>query len=167
MNLFIKKLPTLILRITAVVSAIVGLPVCIFGLPSFGTGIAKIYPEYAFWQYPICAGLYLMAICFYFALFHFWLLLDGIDRNGTLAVKNLGMIRRSAVMFVVLYFVTVMPVVFLSVEAEADDGSPGIILIAAFIDTLPLGAAAIAAILERIAGNGNRDTTTEQSSEAG
>ncbi|MDR2911181.1 MAG: DUF2975 domain-containing protein [Bacteroidales bacterium] len=162
MNLLIKKLPTIILRITAFLSAIAGLLVCIFGLPSFGTEITRIYPEYAFWQYPVCAGLYLMAACFYFVLFHFWFLLNGIDRYDKLMVKNLKMIRLGAIMFGILYFIAVMPILFLAVAAETEDSNPGIILIAAFINMLPLCAAATAAILERIADGKNCNPKTAQ-----
>jgi hypothetical protein len=92
--------------------------------------------------------LYTAAACFFFALFHFWLLLDNIDRSGILSAKNLKMIRLCAIMFSVLYFVFAMPIIFLA--AEADD-APGAILIGAFLGTLPIGVAAVAAILERFA----------------
>jgi hypothetical protein len=146
-----KKLPTIILRLIAIMSAIAGVLICIFALPSFGTEIAKIYPEYAFWQYPVFVGLYSAAACFFFALFHFWLLLNNIDRNGTLSVKNLKMIRYCAIIFTVLYFISAMPILLLAVATETEDSNPGIILIAAFWGTFPSGVAAVAAILERIA----------------
>jgi hypothetical protein len=144
MNMLIKKLPTIILRIIAVLSAIAGALMCVFALPPFGTAIAKHFPEYAFWQYPILAGLYSAAACFFFALFHFWLLLNSIDRNGTISTKNLKIIRFSAIIFSVLYFIFAMPIIFLAADA------PGLILIGAFLGSLPVGVAAFAAILERI-----------------
>jgi hypothetical protein len=147
--MLIKKLPTIILRLIAIMSAIAGVLMCIFALPPFGTAIAKNFPEYAFWQYPVLIGVYSAAACFFFALVHFWLLLNGIDRDGTLAAKNLKMIRFSAIIFTALYFISAMPIIFLA--ADADD-APGLILIGAFVGTLPLGVAAAAAILERIAG---------------
>jgi membrane protein insertase Oxa1/YidC/SpoIIIJ len=128
-------------------SAIVAVFFCVLVLPRFGTAIAKTFPEYAFWQYPILVGLYAAAACFFFAQFHFWLLLGGIDRNGVLAEKNLKMIRLCAVLFGILYFIFAMPVIFLA--ADAGD-APGAILFAAFLGTLPIGVAAVAAILEKI-----------------
>jgi hypothetical protein len=151
MNRLIKKLPTVILRIITLLFAVAGAFVCIFGLPSFGAEIAKIYPEYAFWQYPVCVGLYAAAACFFFALFHFWLMLGSIDRTGARWSTNLKMIRFSAIMFAILYFIVVMPILFLAVVNEIEDSNPGIILIAAFAGTFPMGVAAFAAILERIA----------------
>jgi hypothetical protein len=148
MNMLTNKLPTIILRLIAIMTVIAAVLMCIFDLPKFGTAIARNFPEYAFWQYPVLVGLYSAAMCFFFALFHFWLLLGSIDRNGTFSAKNLKMIRFSAVIFTVLYFVSAMPIIFLA--AEAGD-APGAILIGAFAGTLPIGVAAVAAILERIA----------------
>jgi len=150
MNMLIMKLPTVILRVITILFVIVGAIICIFGLPSFGTEIAKIYPEYAFLQYPICIGLYMAAISFFFVLFHFWLLLNSIDRNGMLAIKNLKMIRFGAIIFDILYFIFVIPVLILAVATVTEDSNPGIILIAVFVGTFPLGVAAIAAILETL-----------------
>ena len=131
-------------------SAIVAVFFCVLALPPFGTAIAKNFPEYAFWQYPILVGLYSAAACFFFALFHFWVLLNSIDRNGTLAAKNLKAIRLSAILFSILYFIFAMPIIFLA--AQADD-APGLILIGAFLGTLPIGVAAVAAILEKVSNN--------------
>jgi hypothetical protein len=143
------KLPTLILRIMIILSAVAGILICIFALPPFGTAVAKNFPAYAFWQYPILAGVYAAALCFFFALFQFWLLLNGVDKNGTLATKNLRAIRFSAIAFSVLFYVSAMPVIFLF--AEADD-APGAILIGAFLGMLPISIAAFASLLERISG---------------
>jgi hypothetical protein len=160
--MLIEKLPTIILRITAILSAMAGVLACIFGLPSFGTEIAKTYPEYVFLQYPACIGLYLAAACFFFTLFHFWLLLNGIDRNGTLTAKNLKMIRFGAIMFGILYFTVAMPILFLAVATETEDSNPGVMLIAVFAGTFPIGVAAIASILERITDSGNRPPEVAQ-----
>lgn len=92
---------------------------------------------------------------FFFVLLHFWFLLNGVDRNGTLPLENLKMIRFGAVMFGIMYFIVVMPILFLAVAAETEDSNPGIIFIAAFVGTFPIGVAAIASILERITGRGN------------
>ena len=153
MNRLIHQLPTLILRIIAIMAAVAAALMCVFALPPFGTAIAKNFPDYAFWQYPILVGIYSAAACFFFALFHFWLLLDSIDRNGTLPAKNLKVIRCCAITFGILYFVFAMPIIFLA--AEADD-APGAILIGVFLGTLPIGVAAAAAILERIANVQNK-----------
>lgn len=152
MNDFKNKIPTTILRIVAILSAVAGVSVCVFGLPSVGAEIARIHPACAFWQYPITAGFYLAAGCFFFVLFHFWRLLDGVDRTGTLRAKNLKMIRLGAVAFAALYFVVAMPLLGLAVAAETEDSNPGILFIAAFAGTFPIAVAAVAAILERIAG---------------
>lgn len=145
-----KKLPTLILRAVTSLSAAVGALICIFALPNFSAAIAENFPDYAFWQYPVLVGLYAAAICFYFALFHFWRLLNGVDRERRLSVKNLKAIRFSAIAFSVLYFLSAMPVIYLF--AEVDD-APGAILIGAFLGALPIGVAAVATILERIASD--------------
>ena len=148
MKKIIQKLPTIILRTITLLSAIAAVLMCIFALPPFGTAIAKNFLEYAFWQYPILVGIYSAAACFFYALFHFWLLLNVIDKNGTLAAKNLKAIRLSSIIFGILYFVFAMPIIFLA--AEADD-APGAILIGAFLGALPFGVAAVAAIFERMA----------------
>jgi hypothetical protein len=142
-----EKLPSLILRIMIVLYSAAGVLICVFAVPPFGTAVAKNFPDHAFWQYPIIIGLYAAALCFFFALFQFWLLLNGVDRHGTLSTKNLRAIRLSAIAFSVLFYVSAMPVIFLF--AEADD-APGAILIGAFLGMLPVSAAAGAAILERI-----------------
>jgi hypothetical protein len=146
------KLPTLVLRLIIFLCVAAGVLMCIFALPPFGTAVAKNFPDYAFWQYPILAGLYGMAVCFFFGLLQFWLLLNGIDKNKTLSVKNLKAIRLSAIVFSILYYLSVMPVVYL--YADADD-APGLILIAAFWGTLPIGIAAFSVILKQISGGKN------------
>jgi hypothetical protein len=77
----------------------------------------------------------------------FWLLLNGIDKNGKFSLKNLKAIRISAIVFCMLYFLAAMPIVYLI--ADADD-APGLILIGAFLGTLPAGVAAFAAVLEQV-----------------
>ncbi len=141
-----NKIPSIILRIIIILSAGVGVILSVFALPTFGTAIAKNHPEYAFLQYPIIIGLYAAAICFFFALFQFWLLLNGVDRGGTLLAKRLKAIRFSAIVFSVLYALCAMPIIFLA--ADADD-APGLILFGMFLESFPIGVAAVAAILER------------------
>jgi hypothetical protein len=142
-----EKIPTIILRIITILSAVAGILICVFALPSLGTAFADNFPDYAFWRYPILAGLYAAAVCFFVALLQFWLLLNGVGKSNTLSIKNLKAIRFSAIMFCVLYFLSAMPVVYLI--ADADD-APGLILIGAFFGTLPVGVAAFTAVLERI-----------------
>ena len=142
-----EKLPHIVLWVIIGSFAVAGILICIFTLPSFGTAVAKHFPEYAFWQYPILTGLYSAAACFFFALFQFWLLLHGIVRDGIVSVVKLKIIRFSAIIFSVLYFLSAMPVIFLA--AQADD-APGLVLLGALVVAFPVGAAAVAAILERL-----------------
>jgi hypothetical protein len=141
------KVPILILRGITALSVVAGLLVCIFALPIFGTAVAKNFPDYAFWQYPILAGLYAAALCFFFALVEFWSLLNGINKDNSLSVKKLRIIRLCAITFSVLYFLSAMPVIYLF--AEADD-APGVILIGVFLGMFSIGVAAIAAVLEKL-----------------
>lgn len=141
-----NKIPSIILRIIIILSSVAGVLVSVFALPVFWTALAKNLPEYAFLQYPLILGLYAAGICFFFALFQFWLLLNGVDRDGILSAKRLKAIRLSAIVFSVLYAICAMPIAFL--VADADD-APGLILIAAFLDSVPIGVAAVASILER------------------
>ncbi len=140
------KIPTLILRAISLLSAVVGVLIAVFALPSFGTAIAEILPVHAFWQYPIVFGLYAAAGCFFYALLRFWFLLNGIDTDRMLLVKDLRAIRVSSIIFSVLYYLSAMPVIFLF--AEVDD-APGLVLVGAFIGTFSIGVAAVAMILER------------------
>ena len=141
-----KALPILILRAITILSGVAGVLVCLFALPPFGTSIARELPEYAFWQYPILVGLYSAAACFFFALFQFWLILNGMDK-GILQTRNLKIVRISAITFAVLYYLSAMPVIYLA----ADSGdAPGLILIGAFLGTFPIGVAAFALVLERL-----------------
>lgn len=144
-----EKFSTIILRAIIILFAIAGVLICVFVLLTLGIAMAENFPEYAYYRYPILIGLYAAAVCFFFALFQFWLLLNGAHRDRTLSQKNLKAIRLSAMMFSVLYFLFAMPVIILA--AEADD-APGLILIGAFLDTIPIGVAALAAVLERTAG---------------
>jgi hypothetical protein len=143
----IKKLPQLILWAAIILSAVAGVLVCIFAIPPFGTAIAKNYPDYAFWQYPILVGLYAGMLCYFFALFHFWLLLNSVDKYQILPANNLKAIRLSTIALGILYYLSALPVIYL--YAEADD-APGLILIGAFFGIFPICVAAFAAILERI-----------------
>lgn len=144
-----EKFPSIVLRIIIILSAGIGVLVSIFALPACGAAIAENLPESAFWRYPILVGLYTAVVCFFFALFQFWLLLNGVDRNGTLSAKRLKAIKLSAIVFSVLYFICAMPIVILA--AQYDD-APGLILIGAFLDSFPIGVASVAAILERTIG---------------
>jgi len=147
-----KILPTLILRAITILSGVAAILLCIFALPPFGTSVAKELPEYAFLQYPVLVGLYSAAGYFFFALLQFWLLLNGVNKGILFPLKNLKAIRLSAIAFAVLYYLSAMPVIYLA--AEAGD-APGLILIGAFLGTLPIGAAAFAAILERVTEDKN------------
>ena len=141
-----NKIPSIILRIIILLSAAAGVIVSIFVLPSFGTAVAKNFPAFSFFQYPIIIGLYAAAICFFYALIQLWLLLNTYDREGTLEAKRLRAIRNSAIVFSVLYALFAMPIIFLATEA---DDAPGLILFGMLLDSFPIGAASVAAILER------------------
>ncbi len=143
-----NRIPSIILRILIILSAGAGLVVSVFALPAFGTAIAKNFPDYSFLQYPIIMGLYAAALCFFYALLQFWLLLNGIDRDGQLLAKKLKAIRISAIVFSVLYALCAMPIIFLA--ADAND-APGLILLGMYLVSFPIGAGAIAAILEKSA----------------
>ena len=142
------NIPTLILRAVALLFAAAGVMVCIFALPELGAVILTFRPKYAFWQYPVLVGLYSAAVCFFYALVHFWLMLSGVDREGLPPQKSMKAVRVSSVIFSVLYFVVAMPAIF--VFAKADDAPWVIILLATAVGMLPIGAAATIAILERI-----------------
>jgi succinate dehydrogenase hydrophobic anchor subunit len=142
-----KNIPTFILRTVAMLFAAAGILVCIFVLPSLGAAIPTIHPSYAIWQYPVFVGLYLAAVCFFYALIHFWLMLQGIDRDGLPSQKDMKAVRVSSIIFSIFYFVFAMPSIFMF--AEADD-APGAIFIGAALGMIPIGAAAAIAILERI-----------------
>jgi hypothetical protein len=143
-----NNLPILILRGIIALSVVAGVLVCIFALPPFGTAVAKNFPDYAFWQYPLLVGLYAAALCFFLALVEFWSVLDGISKDNSLSVKKLKIIRLCSIAFSVLYYLSAMPVI--SLFAEADD-APGVILVGAFVGLFPIGIAAVTAVLERIA----------------
>ncbi len=143
-----NKNPSMILRIIAILFAGAGMTVSIFALPTFGTAIAKNFPEYAYMQYPILAGIYAAAICYFFALVQLWLLLNDIDRDSMLSGKRLKAIRFSAIVFSVLYAFCAMPIIYLA--ADAGD-APGLIIFGMYINLFPIGIAAVAAILERFA----------------
>ena len=145
-----EKLPTIILRISAIIFAAIGALVCAFAIPGFASGFVENFPDIAFWRYPILFGFYVAAGCFFFALAHFWLLLNGYDRDRVLAVKNLKAIRLGSIVYVIFYYLATMPAAYL--VADADD-APGIVLIALALGIIPISFAAIAAILERINGN--------------
>ena len=142
-----EKIPTLILRILAVVFAAggIGTVIGLFVWAPFG----KYVPEYYNYLHtPLVIGVFAAVVCFLWALLQFWFLLNGLDKDMTFYSKHLKAIRLSAVVFSILYFLTAMPVMFF--VAEAHD-APGLIFITAFIGTFPIGIAAVAAILERIA----------------
>jgi hypothetical protein len=141
------NIPTLILRAVALLFAAAGVLVCVFVLPELGAVIPGFYPKYAFWQYPVLVGLYAAAACFFYALIHFWLMLNGIDREGLPPQKSMKAVRVSSVIFTILFFVAAMPAIY--VFAEADD-APEVILLGTALGVLPMAAAAIIAILERI-----------------
>jgi hypothetical protein len=143
-----EKIPTTVLRATVIISAAAVALICAFALPSLGSGLGGFFPAFVHFRYLVLAGLYAAALCFFAALFHFWVLLNGIDREGALSVKRLKAIRRCSVAFGILYFVFAMPVVFLG--AELDD-APGLVLAGASLEIFPFGAAAVASVLERFA----------------
>ncbi len=145
--LFLKKMPTLALRAIALGTAAMGAVLCIFAIPAFGSGLALFLPELSFLRYPLLAGLYAAAGCFYYSLFQFWRLLDAVEKTGEIPKKKLKAIRKAAVAFSILYFVFAMPVIFLA--ANADD-APGLVIIGAFMEVFPLGSAAVCAVLERV-----------------
>jgi hypothetical protein len=143
----ISRIPTLVLRVIVAVFAAAGVLVCVFPIPTFALGFAKFFPQYTVWRFPILIGLYIAALCFYYALFQFWLLLGGIDRDGALLPQKLKKIRYSAAVFSVLYAVFAMPLFYFAAELE---DAPGVILVGAILDAIPIGVAAFAAVLERI-----------------
>ncbi len=145
--MFNKKMPTLALRAIALGAAAMGAVLCIFAVPSFGSGLALLLPELAHLRVPLMIGLYAAAVCFYYSLFQFWLLLGAVEKTGEIPKAKLKAIRKAAVAFSVLYFIFAMPVIFLA--ADADD-APGLILVGAFMEIFPLGAAAVCAVLERV-----------------
>ena len=141
------NIPILFLRAAALLFAAAGALACYFLLPELGSVIPMFYPNRAFWQYPVLAGLYAAAACFFYALFHFWLMLNGIDREGLPPQKSMKAVRVISIIFTILFFVAAMPAIY--VFSEAKD-TPGVILLGTALGVLPMCAAATIAVLERI-----------------
>jgi len=141
------NIPILILRAVALMFAAAAALACYFLLPELGAVIPAFHPKYAFWQYPVLAGLYAAAAFFFYAIVHFWLMLNGIDREGLPPQKSMKAVRVSSVIFTILFFVAAMPAIY--VFAEAKD-APGVILLGTALGVLPMGAAATIAVLEHI-----------------
>jgi hypothetical protein len=144
-----EKLAAFILLVTTLLFAAFGLILCVFVLPTFADGVVLFAPKLSFLFYPLLAGLYAAMGCFYYGIYNFWKLIGGYNKNNTLSVDCLRKIRNSACVFCVLYFVFAMPIIFFA--AEADD-APGLILLGAFLDSIPAGIAAFAYILEKVVG---------------
>ncbi len=147
------KFSVLTLRVITILTLGFGGIICILALPSFGTAIARNLPEFAILQYPILIGLYSAAGCFFFGLYQFWLLLNGVQKEGELSVKRLKAIRMAGIALCALYAIFAMPTIYLAADAQ---DAPGLILIGLYIGSLPLGVASVASLLEVLSRKNNR-----------
>jgi hypothetical protein len=146
-----KWLPTLTLRVIALLFAAADLSVCILAPPWIGDGFLLRYPGHAFWLYPMLFCIYASAGSFLYALAHCWLLLRGVDRHDALILDSLKAIRKSSIACAVLYYLPAIPLAFLLADAY---DAPYAIRIAAALGIFPIAAAAVAAVLERAEESG-------------
>ncbi len=145
--LFMKRYPTIFLKIAVV---IIGIPVILM----CGYGIYwlighPVNPTYAYMLYPIVFGLFASVVPFYIALHRAYRLLCRIDANTAFSqasVDALRTIKHCAAAIGVLY-VAIMPFVYLL--AEKDD-APGLIIIGLVPTFASLVIAVFTAVLQRL-----------------
>ena len=125
---------------------------CIFALPSMWKGGSKEFPMASQAIFLIMIGLYVTAVCFFFAVWQTLKLLSYIDQNkafSALSVKRLQNIKYCAIIVAVIY-VGFVPLLF--PIADADD-APGLLIVGAAIACVPITLAVFTAILERLLQN--------------
>lgn len=148
-----KRTPTLYLRATLIVMAIVVLILCGFVLPVLPGNWAAEYPDLAYLKYPATFGLSLTAVAFFYALYQAGKLLRYIDQNKAFsrsAVRALKRITYAALMIGGLY-VCALPAVFMTADAE---DAPGLIVIFGLIFILiPTAIGAFSAVMQSLIQN--------------
>jgi hypothetical protein len=148
-----KKGSTVFLRFVIVVLALIGLAICIFGIPEVGGDVLVYFGVPTIWRYIMVIGLYGAAAAYFNALYQTMKLLGYIDRNNAFkeaSVVVLKKIKYSAVTMSVLLIMFLEPIGFFI--AEADD-APGMVIIAMAFCCSPIVIAVFAAVLERLLRN--------------
>ena len=97
---------TLFLKTVITAAAIGTLAVCIFLLPWLSNYTAEMYPEFAYLQYPVLVGLYIVTVPFLIALYSTLKLLGNIDRKNIFSessVRALARIKYCAIAISMLF----------------------------------------------------------------
>lgn len=142
-----QRTTTLFLKVAVFLIGITILVLCVFLLPWLANYTAKMYPEFAYLQYPILIGLYITAIPFFFALYQALKLLNYIDRKNAfsdLSVNALRKIKYCAITISILY---VIGVIFLLTQNALH---PGIAIIAITIIFSSIIIAVFAMVLQKL-----------------
>jgi Ni/Fe-hydrogenase subunit HybB-like protein len=139
-----KNYPSLLLRGTLILIAVVVLALCVLVLPH---GLVSV-GGYA----PIVVGMYIAAIPFFIALYKSWQLLNHIDQGKAFSQSSanaLKHIKYCAVLISTLYAVG-LPYIFY--VADLDD-APGVVAITLVIIFASFVIATFAGLLERLLQN--------------
>ncbi|MCT1902942.1 DUF2975 domain-containing protein [Oceanobacillus sojae] len=145
-----KRGTTVFLKITVLLIGATVLALCIFLLPWLANYSVKMFPEYAYLQYPVLIGLYVTAIPFFIALYQALRLLSCIDNNNAfseLSVKALQNIKYDAIVISALYIIGAVSLLLLNAL------HPGIALIGLTIILASAVIAVFAEVLQRLLRN--------------
>ncbi|MGY0694560.1 DUF2975 domain-containing protein [Virgibacillus sp. FSP13] len=141
---------TFFLKSAVFLIGITVLALCIFWLPWLANDTTKMFPEFAYLQYPVLVGLYVTTIPFFIALYLALKLLNYIDNNNAfsgLSVKFLKYIKYCAVTISFLY---VIGIIFLMSQKALH---PGIAIIGFTIIFTSVVIAVFTAVLQRLLKN--------------
>ncbi|QDP42084.1 DUF2975 domain-containing protein [Radiobacillus deserti] len=145
-----ERAKTILLKIAVCIIGITVLALCIFWLPWQANVLAKMYPEFAYLQYPLLIGLYVTAIPFFFALYQAFRLLNYIDNDiafSKLSVKALRKIQYCAITICFLYVAG-----FILLTSQ-NASNPGILLIGLIIAFSSGVIAVFTAVLQKLLKN--------------
>lgn len=145
-----KRGSTIFLKIAVFHIGVIVLSLCIFFLPWLANDTAEMFPEFAFFQYPVLLGLYLTTIPFFVALYQAIRLLKLIDNEDAFSESSVNSLKLIKYCAITISILCVIGSILLMSQSALH---PGIAIIGFIIFFASVVIAVFAGVLQKLLRN--------------
>jgi hypothetical protein len=135
-----------LMRVSVIATAICGLFLCIYVIPSFGQSINYTYPEFSSWFWPWLIFTWLVALPCFAILVFVWKVSGAVMRETVFTLQTAKWVKMGALLLLseaVLLFVGNVLLMLLNMN------HPGVLLLSIIGDIFVIALALLASVLSR------------------
>lgn len=147
-----KQAPTLFLRLSLIVMALLVATLCIVALPAIHSNWAREFPEIAYLRYPVLGGLSITALAFFAAIYNSFKLLGYIDKNTAFAAHSITALRniKYCALIISTAYALAMPIIYHLAQLE---DAPGLMVLGMIFIGIPFVIAIFTGVVQQLLQN--------------